>query len=115
MSRRQHDLSRPHAGRNLRVLAASLRPEHQNSPPRRSRMTGWNGLLFVSNGRRTANRRLAQLSRKARLTWSISGLMKYEATLRSPVVMNVSTGMPGISETLPSRWISAGVIAMRAT
>jgi hypothetical protein len=47
-------------------------------------------------------------SRNERITWSFSGLIRYDSMVRSPVCTKASTGMPGISLTSPRRATSAG-------
>jgi hypothetical protein len=55
------------------------------------------------SGKRPARRsQLLHFSRNARAIWSASGRVRYDITVRSPVLTKASTGMPGTSLTLPS-------------
>ena len=54
-----------------------------------------------------------QLSRNTRVIWSLSGFNRYVRTVRSPVLMKPSTGIPGTSRTSPSRAIWSLDVAMR--
>ena len=66
--------------------------------------------LLVGN---TEIREIVRYSRNARFTWSVSGFIRYDITVRSPVFTKASTGIPGTSLTWPRRATSSGGIAMR--
>lgn len=55
----------------------------------------------------------AHFSLKARCTWSASGFIRYDSTVRSLVGMNTSTGMPGSRCAVASLFSSGAGIAMR--
>jgi hypothetical protein len=68
----------------------------------------------ISRSSVATSRRLAgRYSRNARLIWSESGFIRYDITVRSPVLTKASTGIPGTSLTLPRRATSSGGIAIR--
>src|SRR5216684_610221 len=59
------------------------------------------------------SRRTLHFSLNARINWSLSGLIKYDSMVRSPVWTKASTGMPGISLASPRRLISSAGIETR--
>ncbi len=77
-------------------------------PDRRSASPRLSGTTVVVLAGSDAHR-----SRNARISWSCSGFIKYEITVRSPVCTKASAGMPGISLTSPRRAISSGGIETR--